>query len=191
MLEKNPLLARRVAAASLIVDTLFQTLALLGDAESSRSSPSAIYVAYAPHPYAPIGLFSAGLIFQIQWLLRLCLPSKDLEEDGTSAIPLQITPSKVAPILLTQDESATVDPMTDPDVDFHKIKIADNDLPLHNDDEVDGFEEFNSLEPAYFSFLPFYIIGSVLQGSSRYKTIHIHQKPSFNEEIQLAGQRCG
>lgn len=166
MLETNPLLARRVAVASLIVDILFQSLALLGDAESSRSSPSAIYVAYSPHPYVPIGLFSAGLILQIQWLLRLSLPPKDLEEEETSIIPLEITPSNSDSGLESQHEPLPEAAGSQSDVDSHKIEGIDNNLTFH--DEVDDFEYFNTHEPAYFGYLPFYVMGSFLQGSSVY-----------------------
>ncbi|KAH9487434.1 hypothetical protein JR316_0001510 [Psilocybe cubensis] len=162
MLESNPLLARRVAVASLIVDTLFQSLALLGDAESSRSSPSAIYVAYAPHPYAPIGLFSAGLILQIQWLLRLSLPSKEFdEEEETSAIPLEITPTNSESSI--DNASGELSERTDsqPANDAHKTEEIDDDLLLR--DEVDDVTYFNTHEPAYLGYLPFYVMGCFLQ----------------------------
>ncbi|KAF5312359.1 hypothetical protein D9619_003758 [Psilocybe cf. subviscida] len=68
----NPIVfARRVATLCFCTDTIFQALSLLSDAEISRSSPSSLYAAYSPHPYAQLGFFVVGVMTQLLWLLKL------------------------------------------------------------------------------------------------------------------------
>jgi len=175
---------RRVALGSFILDTFFQALALLGDAESSRSSPSAIYVAYSPHPYAPLCLFIFGMICQILWLLRLYpVPiSSDEDEDSGGAISSSSLDSSFRRRSQERcSENSRVLPFA---VGAPSKNSTGSEVPIieaiQRGDEGTAHVRINPgteepvlvevvlSEPAQSKYIPFYMVGSLLQGPSCY-----------------------
>ncbi|KAF4622993.1 hypothetical protein D9613_001341 [Agrocybe pediades] len=176
--EEKHVFARRVALGSFLLDTFFQTLALLSDAESSRSSPSAIYVAYSPHPYAPLGLFVLGLSCQILWLLKFYpVPiSGEQGDEEVGSMTLLSSSSGHEQSRTEEPTSQTTEELSNADV--HEVSRAPQEVPMLS---IPLQEEDNDLrastttqptifevvlpEPAQSRYLPFYMLGSVFQAS--------------------------
>lgn len=144
----------RVAIVSFVVDTLLQAIALLEDAERSLSSPSAIYVAYSPHPYAPIAFFSAGVVLQVHWFLRLYSQQPYFQQEDS----LQASSFGLPNSARNSDDDEESEEHSNGALMMGSYYL--NAMYLK--------AERNAMqEPAHFAYLPFYILGTMLQSSYR------------------------